>query len=298
MVAIDTLKPEVNLTMQVVDIPMEQIFSDSKFNIRGEIRMTDVVELARNINTHGLLQPITVQPYDKAPPAIYRIVLGHRRFEAHRYLQRETVPAIIKHGLTDVQALALNFNENVNRKDLNILEEAYGVQRFLDTGETVETIAKLVNKGKRWVSIRKDLLKMPTPIQQDAAAGWLTQDQILDLTEIHDPDEQMKIVKAIKEAKGRGEQRLPKINKKKTNPTKRRIRNRAEILDMIEHVIDETGVTNPFTRAWAWANGDISDLDLYRDMEEYFKAQDIAYSPPLEILELLRAYVPPPNGQE
>lgn len=281
-------KPVINESMTVVDVPLTQIYSDSTFNPRGEIRVSDVVELARNIDKSGLLQPITLQPYTKMLPYIYRIVAGHRRHAAFMYLRRVTIPAIVKEGLSEIDALALNFTENVNRKDLNILEEAHGVQRFLDEGETVESLAKLINKGKQWIIIRKELLKMPAPIQEDAAVGWLTQAQILDLTDVHDANDQMAIVKAIKEAKGRNEKRLPKITKKKVKPTVRKRRTPDEIMDMMDHIIDETAVTSPFTRAMAWANGEISDLDLYRDMQEYFDKESVPYSPPLEVLDLMR----------
>jgi len=276
-----------NESMAALDIPLGDVYSDAVFNTRGAIRMPDVVDLARDINTHGLLQPITVQPYDKEPGYKLRIVLGHRRFAAFQFLQRETIPAIIREGLSEIEALALNFIENVHRKDLNILEEAYGVQRFLASGETVETTAKLINKGRNWVHIRKELLKMPAPIQEDAAAGWLTQSQILDLSEIGDYKEQLEIVRAIKEAKGRGEKRLPDIGKKKSNPTIRKKRNPSEILDMIEHIIDETGVASPFTRSLAWANGEINDVELYREMIDYFKSVDVPYSPPLDVSHLI-----------
>lgn len=277
----------VNETMKVVDIPLKDIFSDSEFNIRGIINMPDVVDLARNINTHGLQQPIAVQPYNKEGYK-YRIVLGHRRFAAHQYLQRETIPAIIKHNLSEIQALALNFNENVNRKDLNVLEEAHGVKRFLDAGETIESTAKLVNKGKRWVGVRFQLLKMPEPIQHEAAAGYLTQSQIEELASLDDPDLQLATVRRIKEAILNGQQRLPKVKEKKKNPTVMKRRKPDEMYEMVNHIIDETGVTNPFTRAIAWCNGEINDLDLYRDMVEYFREKGIAYSPPMEVAHLIQ----------
>lgn len=274
-----------NTDLKANDIPLIEIYSDSAFNIRGEIQKADIVDLARNINQHGLLQPITVQDYTKSddPNITKRIIVGHRRYAAFEYLQRETIPAIIKNNLTPVQALAMNFIENVIRKDLNILEEARGIQKFADAGESVENIAKMINKGRNWVKIRQSLLLMPEPIQEDAAAGWLTQAQILDLSGIRDKELQLKHVRAIKEAKGRGEKRLPKIKEKKVNPTLRKKRDTMAVLDMLDHIIDETGVTSPFTRTMAWCNGEISDLDLYRDLMEYFKSVNIPYAPPIEV---------------
>lgn len=273
--------------MQIEHLPLSEIYSDSTFNIRGAIHMGDVVELAKNINAHGLLQAISVQPYDKVPGYKWRIILGHRRFAAHQHLQRETIPCVIKHGMSDIDAMAANFNENINRKDLNILEEAYGVKRFADNKLTVEQIAKLVNKGKNWVRIRQALLLMPEPIQQDAAAEFLTQGQILDLSTIGDPDEQMRIVRKIKEAKLNGEKRLPKVKEKTRDPLKLKRRQPNEIYEMVNQIIDETGQGSVATRALAWANGEISDLDFYRDLIEYYNSIDVPYQPPLEVRHLI-----------
>ncbi len=273
--------------MQIQHLPLSEIYSDSTFNIRGAIHMGDVVELAKNINSHGLLQAISVQPYDKVPGYKWRIILGHRRFAAHQHLQRTMIPCVIKEGMSDIDAMAANFNENINRKYLNILEEAYGVKRFADSRLTVEQIAKLVNKGKNWVRIRQALLLMPEPIQQDAAAEFLTQGQILDLSTIGDPDEQMRIVRKIKEAKLNGEKRLPKVKEKTRDPLKLKRRQPNEIYEMVNHIIDETGQGCVGTRALAWANGEITDLDFYRDLIEYYKSIDVPYQPPLEVQHLI-----------
>ncbi len=277
----------VDSDMKIEHLPLTEIYSDSTFNIRGAIHMGDVVELAKNINARGLLQAIAVQPYDKMPGFKWRIVLGHRRFAAHQHLQRETIPCVVKYGLSDIDAMAANFNENINRKDLNILEEAYGVKRFADNKLTVDQIAKLVNKGKNWVRIRQALLLMPEPIQQDAAAEFLTQGQILDLSTIGDPDEQMRIVRKIKEAKLNGEKRLPKVKEKHRDPTKLKRRQPNEIYEMVNHIIDETGEGSVATRALAWTNGEISDLDWYRDLIDFYAEKGIVYLPPLEVRHLI-----------
>jgi len=192
--------------------------------------------------------------------------------------------------LTELQALGLNFVENLQRQDLNILQEAHGIDRFIKLGATIGEIAKLTGQGKKWVVIRMGLLSMPEPIQEAAAAGFLTQGQIYDLSEIKDVSDQMTMAKAIKEAKLRNETRLPIIKKKKSKPTQRKRRNPEEIFQMIDHIIEEMGEGNLATRALAWANGEISDLDLYRDLVEYAKANHLKYSPPVEVLDLMAVH--------
>ncbi len=280
--------------MKPHDIPLEEIYSDSSFNIRGEIRHSNVVELARNINNLGLQQSIVVQPYSNPgmPEKKYRIVLGHRRYAAFEYLGRKTIPAVIREGLSHLEALALNFSENINREDLNILEEAYGVRRFMDEGLDDKKIAKMVNKGSNWVRIRAALLKMPPVIQQEAAAGFLTQPQILDLSSIKNEDDQISMVKKIKEAKLRGETRLPKITKKKKDITRLKRRDVEEVFEKIEYIIEQTGKTNIVTRVLAWVNGQISELDLEHDLIKYFKEADLPYQPPEEYQPYLQIKKP------
>lgn len=282
---------EVDNAMSVENISMDDIFSDQDFNIRGGIHMGDVVELAKNIETRGLLQAIAIQPYNK-DGFKWRIVLGHRRYAAFQHLKRKTIPAIIKYGMSEIDALIANFSENINRKDLNILEEAYGVDRLGQKGMTVEQIAKNINKGRNWVRIRQALLKMPPAIQQDAAANFITQGQIFDLSSVNDPDEQMAIVHRIKEAKLNGERRLPIVKDKKRNLIRSKRRSPEEMFDMIDHLITETGQGSIITRTLAWTAGEITDLDFYRDIIAFHTEHDIPYDPPEEVREYIRIKTP------
>ena len=285
----ETVMPQNEVDMKVHHISVSEIYSDPDFNIRGEIDRANIVSLARDIDSKGLLQPITIQPRNdpKFPDKKYRVVVGNRRFEAYQFLERETVPCIIKENLSDIDALSLNFTENIERQNLNILQEAQGIDRFIILGLTLNAIADITKQGKNWVNIRYSLLSMPENIQQDAAAGFITQGQIRDLAEIKNPNEQLKIVKAIKEARFRGESRLPIIKKKKTNPTVRKRRSPDEIYDMMDHILEEMKSSNLATRSLAWANGEISDLDLYRDLIEYSKENNLSYQPPPEVANLI-----------
>lgn len=273
--------------MKIEDISLDEIYSDMDFNIRGEITMTDVVELARDIEKHTLLQAITIQPYVKIPGCKYRIVVGHRRYAAFQYLGRTTIPAIIKHGLTEIQASCLNFVENIMRKDLNKLQEAHGIERLLKAGLTNDEIAKMIGQGVGWVQVRVLLLKLPHLVQLEAAAGFLVDNQIRDLATIKNIDDQYKIVKAIKEARLRGDTRLPTIKDKKRDPTKLVKKSTSEVYDMIEHIINEFKDGNIATRALAWVNGEISDMDFHRDLMAYAKELGVPYNPPEHVAKLL-----------
>lgn len=274
--------------MVVRDYLMEEIYSDPIFNIRGELNMANVVDLARNIQTNGLISPITIQPYKHLTDAKvnYRIVAGHRRHAAFIYLDRKTIPAIVRKGMSNIQAIALNFVENINRQELNMLQEAIGIDRFVEAGLTIEEIARQINKGKEWVRIRRALLTMPEAIQQDAAAGWLTAAQLANVASFKTPENQLEAVKKIKAAKIRGDKRQPEVTAKKKDPTKMKRRSPEEVYDMIENLLNglkPTYAANVGARALAWANGEISDIDLYRDMIEWAKQSGCTFTVPEDV---------------
>jgi|SRR5215831_7206355 len=129
---------------QIVELPVEMIYSDDNMNCRGRIAPYDVLELARSIEKSGLLSPIAVQPYDSVPGFRYRIILGHRRHKAFQVLKRETIPCVVKDGLTEVQVRILNLQENIERKDLNVLQEAHAIQKFKLAGYTLAEVANMV----------------------------------------------------------------------------------------------------------------------------------------------------------
>jgi|SRR5215471_321586 len=276
--------PDTHGTPEVIKVPVKEIYSDVKFNCRGMIPESNVVELARDINTRGLLQPITVQPYVLHPPHRYRVVIGHRRLAAYRQLEWVEIPAIIKEGLSDIDAQTLNLVENINRQDLNLLQEAKAIEKFRVAGLSLDDIANRLRKSKAWLNIRFTLLKLHPEIQNAAAGGVLTQEQVLDIAKLKVPELQFEAIKKIKESRIRGEKRAMKIVKPKKNLLKRKERNRAERTEMLGHILDTIGPCVA-TRILAWTNGDISTLELHRDLESFAKDKGIHYSIPDQLFE-------------
>lgn len=254
-----------NENMKVLDVPIHEIYADSELNCRGAIVPYDVIELANSIEKNGLQQPITIQPYIEHPPYKYRIVVGHRRHKAFIVNGAKTIPCIIKEGLTELQARILNLQENLERKNLNLLQEALAIQKFKFAGYTIQEVAKLVGMSTGWVQVRFALLELEPEIQETAAAGFLTQEQVKDIYSMPNTQERFTAVKQIKESKLRGEKKAIKVKKPKRNPLARKVRSKEEILQMNEFILDVVK-SNFGTRCLAWAAGEISDLDLYRDM--------------------------------
>jgi ParB family transcriptional regulator, chromosome partitioning protein len=266
-------------------IPIKEIYSDPSFNCRGTINAGSVVELARNIDIHGLLQPIAVQPYTQHPPHKYRTVLGHRRLEAFKLLNKEEIPAVIKEGLTDLEARALNLIENLERSDLNLKQEADALVPFFRSGLTEQEVGKRIGKSIGWVHIRKIILRLPEDIQKEIAAGFITQDQVKSLSKMT-RDQQVESVKQIKNSKIRGEKRALRIGTKKHNPLKTKRRDDYDIRAMIEHILDSVGPCLA-TRVLAWAAGEIPDIEVYRDIRDYAKTLNKNYAVPREVAGML-----------
>ncbi len=134
-------------------------FDDEKFN-----------ELERSIREHGVLQPVIVQKSVNG----YELIVGERRWRASKKAGLKKIPAVIRE-VTDLESLELALIENLNRQDLNPIEEADGYERLAkDFGLTQENIAKRMGKSRESVANIMRLLKLPRQIQQDMISGRLT----------------------------------------------------------------------------------------------------------------------------
>jgi ParB family chromosome partitioning protein len=272
---------------QIYDVPLNEIFADSEFNCRGDITPFSVMELAKNIQENGLVQPIVVQPWDKCPKPEqkYRIVAGHRRYMAHRVNQADTVKCLIKEQISDEQAFTINFVENIERKDLNLLQEAKALERYKVWGFSMRDVAKKLQKSLGWVQIRFNLLSLPTQIQDEAAAGFLTTEQIKHLVSL-DRDDQFALVRQIKDSKAKGETfKLKKKKRKIADPYKKTARTTTTIEQVQDALYDAVGPCE-FTRALAWAAGNINTMEFLRDVKTYAEAHGKTFSIPPELIEL------------
>ena len=99
----------------------------------------DLTELRASVKKNGIMQNLTVIPMEE--PGEYMALIGHRRSEAARLEELEGVPCIIKEGLSELEQLNIMMEENMQRNDLSIYEQAQGFQMMLNLGETAESIA-------------------------------------------------------------------------------------------------------------------------------------------------------------
>lgn len=139
-------------------------------------------ELADNIRTHGVLQPILVRPLDNGG---YKIVAGERRWRASRLAGLEEIPVYIKE-MTDLEAAEISLIENIHRRDLTPLEEAEAYQTLMDTyGLTQQEISEAVGRSRSAVANSLRLLNLCGPVRKLLAEEKLTEGHAKTLAGIH-----------------------------------------------------------------------------------------------------------------
>lgn len=129
-----------------------------------------LAELATSIAARGMIQPIVVRPHGKD----YQIVAGERRWRAAQRARLHEVPVIVR-DFDDAQTLEIALVENIQRQDLNAIEEAQGYQRLIgDYGHTQEALGKLVHKSRSHIANLLRLLDLSEPIQAQLIDGQLS----------------------------------------------------------------------------------------------------------------------------
>ncbi|MEN3352212.1 MAG: ParB family transcriptional regulator, chromosome partitioning protein [Betaproteobacteria bacterium] len=141
-----------------------------KYQPRSQMEQTTLAELAESIKSQGVMQPILVRTIS---PGRYEIIAGERRWRAARMAGLKTVPALIKE-IPDQQALAAALIENIQREDLNPLEEATGIQRLTqEFGLTHQAIADTLGRSRAAVTNLLRLLELAPPVRELLAEGRL-----------------------------------------------------------------------------------------------------------------------------
>lgn len=127
-------------------------------------------ELANSIAARGLIQPIVVRPFGKG----FQIVAGERRWRAAQRARLHEVPVIIR-DFDDAETLEVALVENIQRQDLNAIEEAEAYSRLVgDYGHTQEALAKIVHKSRSHVANLMRLLELPAPVQSMVVEGQIS----------------------------------------------------------------------------------------------------------------------------
>ena len=150
-------------------LPIEDIVPNPN-QPRIHFNETELRELSESVQEHGVLQPLLVRKHGNG----YEIIAGERRYQASKLAGLEELPVIIK-DVNDEEMLALALIENLQRSDLNPVEEAKGYRQLIDaSGMTQEALSKAVSKSRSAITNSLRLLDLPEVVQQMIFEGKLT----------------------------------------------------------------------------------------------------------------------------
>ncbi len=173
-------------------------------------------ELAASIKEKGILQPLLVR---EVTPGFYELVAGERRYQAAKMAGLERVPVIVK-DLSPQEVLELALIENLQRKDLNPIEEARGYQRLIDEfGLTQEEVAQKVGKDRSTIANALRLLKLPEDLQEDVLTGRISAGHARALLSLENPALMRRVRQEIL-AKGLSVRQTEALVKALTTPRK------------------------------------------------------------------------------
>ncbi len=162
----------------VREVPIETI-SPNPYQPRVEIDPQALEELAQSIRQHGLLEPVLVRPLDVVENT-YQIIAGERRLRAAQMAGLQQVPAIV-HEAGEAEMLEIALVENIQRENLNPIEEARAYRRLLEgvgeggAGLTQQEVADRVGKSRAVVANLLRLLDLPDYVQQSVQNGTISQ---------------------------------------------------------------------------------------------------------------------------
>ncbi|KYG36911.1 chromosome partitioning protein ParB [Bacillus gaemokensis] len=179
-----------------------------------------IQELAASIKEHGILQPLIVRKSIKG----YEIVAGERRYRAAKEARLETVPAVVR-SLNEQQMMEFALLENLQREDLNPMEEAVAYQLLMDElSVTQEQLAKRLGKSRPYIANYIRLLTLPSFVQEMIASGKLSMAHGRTLLTIKDEEQLKSLLKRI-EKEGLNvrqlEQIVQQINQRVSRETKK-----------------------------------------------------------------------------
>jgi ParB family transcriptional regulator, chromosome partitioning protein len=227
-------------------VPIEYLRPNPR-NPRRNYADTELDELAASIKEHGIIQPVVVRALRGVKDA-YEIIAGERRWRAAQRAALHDIP-IVPVEASDSEALELAIIENVQRSDLNPLEEAGGYQALAsDYGHSHEEIARIVGKSRSHVTNTLRLLKLPEPVKAYIHAGKITagaarmligaSDPEVMAREIVDRGLNVRQVEALAKDRGSAKSRAAKTRAMKTADTialERRVSDALGLAVVIDH---------------------------------------------------------------
>lgn len=195
-------------------------------------------ELADSIKQHGVLQPLLVRPL---PSGGYQLVAGERRWRASRIAGLKEVPVVVKE-LSDVETMEIAIIENLQREDLNPIEEAEGLQALIDRcGFTQEEVATSVGKSRPAIANALRLLKLPCEVREMTKNGEISAGHARALLAFDNEAMIYEVAQNIvkNNLTVRDVERLAKTSEAQTSTTRRKSKKRDSFYDEVELSLTE-----------------------------------------------------------
>lgn len=206
---------------EVIQLPVKQI-QPNRYQPRSVFNEEKIEELAKTINTHGIIQPIVVRKIDTDS---YEIIAGERRWRAVQLLGWDNVSAIIR-DMNDTQTASVALIENLQREELTVIEEAMAYAKLLELQElTQEALAQRLGKNQSTIANKLRLLKLPEPVQEALLQKLITERHARALIKLKDETLQLRLLQDIIEHDlnvKQTEERIDTINNAKEKPKKRK----------------------------------------------------------------------------
>jgi ParB family chromosome partitioning protein len=178
--------------MRVANIAVSKITANPR-QPRKDFNPELLEEMIASINAFGVIQPVVVRPKDGG----YELIAGERRWRAAQAAGLEVIPAIIRHT-DEMESLELSMIENLNRDDLNVVEEAYAFQQLIeDFGITHADLSKRIGKSRSNITNILRIITLDPEIQDMLANEAITYGHARSVLAIEDKKLQKKIVKRI-----------------------------------------------------------------------------------------------------
>ncbi len=180
--------PETVATSSDSSVAIEMIRANPN-NPRRRFGDDELLDLSNSIREHGIVQPILVRPVNGAADCQYEIVAGERRWRAAQLAGLHSVPILVR-DVEDRQALEIAIVENVQRADLNPIEEALGYNQLIDDyAYTQADLARIIGKSRSHVANTLRLLKLPESVRAMVSVGSLSAGHARALVTADNPEE-------------------------------------------------------------------------------------------------------------
>ena len=253
----------VRRSLQIKEIPLENIIPNPN-QPRRVFNEEALQELAESIKQFGVIQPIVVH---RIEADLYELVSGERRWRASKLAGKTTIPAVLT-KLTEQDSAIIAIVENIQREDLNYLEEAQSYRKLMaEHGLTQEAAANLLGKSQSFIANKTRLLKLSEPVQEALILNGLTERHARALLQLPDEELQMDVIKKVAE---RG------YTVKKTEDLIKKIREKVMVNNYSEPITkDKKARVKSFITAQIYVNTIKAAFDKVKEMNKTAQFEEL-----------------------